>query len=40
MKDKKERIINAAYKAVDELIKVAEEKIIKLTQMMSLRQTG
>ena len=29
MKDKKERIINAAYKAVDELIKVAEEKIIK-----------
>ncbi len=29
MKDKKSKIIEAAYKAVDELIKVAEEKIIK-----------
>jgi|TARA_R110001592_G_scaffold60572_2_gene184408 hypothetical protein len=29
MIDKKERIIVAAYKAVEELIKVAEEKIIK-----------
>jgi hypothetical protein len=29
MKEKKSRIIAAAYKAVDELIKVAEEKIIK-----------
>lgn len=29
MIDKKERIIAAAYKAVEELIKVAEEKIIK-----------
>jgi len=31
MKEKKSRIIAAAYKAVDELIKVAEQEIIKLT---------
>tara|TARA_R110000787_G_scaffold31672_6_gene83859 strand:- start:2101 stop:2379 length:279 start_codon:yes stop_codon:yes gene_type:complete len=30
MKEKKSRIIKAAYKAVDELIKVAEQEIIKL----------
>ena len=29
MKDKKLRIINAGYKAVEHLIKVAEEEIIK-----------
>ncbi len=29
MKDKKIRIINAGYKAVEHLIKVAEEEIIK-----------
>ena len=28
-KEKKKRIINAGYKAVDELIKIAEEEIIK-----------
>tara|TARA_R100000808_G_C2144765_1_gene152523 strand:- start:409 stop:684 length:276 start_codon:yes stop_codon:yes gene_type:complete len=29
MKEKKRRIISAGYKAVDELIKIAEEEIIK-----------
>ena len=30
MSNRKLRIINAAYKAVEELIKVAEEEIIKI----------